>query len=360
MNAERLHAIAIEIQEELKKTNQVNLVNQLVQHLQNQINQPNQPQHQQNVSNTLKTLMSNLQKAKSNDFPPTWRQILEELGVDKHLGNALLKRIENIFTRNQITPSIALSEIQAIQRELQNFQNAINNLVTSFSTLNIGYDELAEGECELGILVPRDYIKNQLRDFGKELEELNKIFSVFSEIVTGSRPGFEIKQISSTDLSVFLDIAPKIGACIASAIERIISLYKSLLEIKQLYNKMKEKGVPDDNLAGVEEYANSFMEQGIEKLIPELLNDFYKNNDDKRKNELRIELRYSLKKIANRIDRSFNFEVRVKPSEQKEENEQDDTYNKILQASKELTFLKESGEPILSLPEAENDKKEKE
>ena len=360
MNAERLHAIALEIQKELKITNQVQLVNQLVQHLQNQVNQPNQPIHQQNVSNTLKILFDKLKSAPSNNFPPTWRQIIKEIEADHLLGENLLRKIEDIFTRNQITPSIALEEIKKIQQSLQNFSNAINNLIAAFKQLNIGADELEPGECEFSILVPRKYVNNELKEFGKELEELNQIFGVFAEIATGSRPGFEIRQISSTDLSVFLNVDLQTAECITVAIASIISAYKNLLEIKKLRNELKNKGVPEDNLQGIEDYANNLMNKEIEKLMPDLINKFYKSADEKRKNELIIELRYSLKKIANRIDRNFNFEVRVKPPKEEEEAQEkgeQNVYSRILKSAKELTFLKEEGEPILSLPECEDNSK---
>ena len=362
MNAERLHALALEIQKELVQTNQVNLVNQLIQHLQNQVNQPNQPQHQQNVSNTLKTLFSNLKSASSNNFPPTWKQIIQEVGARDLLGVNLLEKIEEIFSRNQITPSIALTELQKIQKTLQSFHNAINNLIASFKVLNIGADELMDGECELGILIPRKYVDNQLKHFGEELEELNKILGVFAEIATGSRPGFEIRQISSTDLTVFLDIVPQIGACLALAIERIVALYKNLLEIRKLHNELKQR-VPEENLEGIEKYANSFMADAIEKIVPEIIEKFYKSQDDQRKNELSNELLVSLKRIANRIDRSFNFEIRVKPPEKESEEESDEAtqeyFKIIVDSTKELIFLKEEGEPILSLPEPNNDEQEK-
>ena len=137
----------------------------------------------------------------------------------------------------------------------------IDDLISGFEGLNIGADDIEPGECEIGVLVPRDYVKNLLNDFGEELIELNKILSVFAELSTGSRAGFEIREISSSDLSVFLDLAPAVGACLAVSIERIVALYKKLLEIRKLHNELKEQGVPKSSLKGVEEHANAVMEK---------------------------------------------------------------------------------------------------
>jgi hypothetical protein len=73
------------------------------------------------------------------------------------------------------------------------------------------------------------------------------------------------------------------------------------------------------------------------------------------------ELRLALKKIANRVDRGFNIDVRVAPPEttEAEEGEEADPeeaenlkyYEMIEAASENLQFLRLEGDPILSLPE---------
>ena len=366
MNAERLHAIILAIKDDLQKTALVNTLKELTTHLQNQVNQPNQPQHQQQVSTILANLFQNLEKAPSNDFPPTWRLATEEIECEELLGNNLRAKIDEIFSRNQITPSVALDEIKEIHSSVSSLNIAIDQLISGFKHLNIGADDLEPGECEIGVLVPRDFVKNLLNDFGKELIELNKIFNVFAEISTGSRAGFEIREISSSELSVFLDLAPAIGACLAISVERIVALYKQLLEIRKLHNDLKEQGVPKKSLKGVGEHANTIMEKGIEELIPQLIDQFCKKDDKGRKNELSNELRLALKKIANRIDRGFNIEIRVEPIQEEaeevtgsQETESYEYIQAILSSAKELQFIKESGGPILSLPESDKSKERK-
>lgn len=364
MNAERLHVIARAVSEDLETTALEENLQQLVNHLQNQVNQPNQPQHQQQVSETLSKLYQALENAPSNDFPPTWRQALTELGGEGLLGQELRTTIEEIFSRNQITPSVALEEIKELNTKVQNLRGAFEQVITAFEELGIGADDLEPGECELGVLVPRSFVKNKLDELGEELTELNKIFNVFAEVATGSRPGFEIRSLSSSDLTVLLDLAPEIAACLAIAVERIVALYKKLLEIRKLHNDLKERGVPKQKLKGVEDHANTVMDEGIEKLIPKLIKQFYKEKDDGRKNELSTELRFALKKIAGRIDRGYNIEIRVEPVQEDEGTEEASPQTaKYVQAIKSaaqtMQFIKEEGEPILSLPESKDNKEKK-
>ena len=77
-------------------------------------------------------------------------------------------------------------------------------------------------------------------------------------------------------------------------------------------------------------------------------------------------MRFALKKIANRVDRGFNIEIRVEPVQKESEDETDTAKTEsheyiqaILSAAKELQFIKESGGPILSLPESDTSKETK-
>lgn len=365
MNAERLHAIVAALQSDLARTTAVSQLNQLISALANQVSQPNQPQYQQQTSQLYTELLKWLKEADSNNFSPTWKQALEELGASTLLGNDLAKQIEDIFSRNQITPSVAQQELQLLANQLQALSSAIDQLIAGFKSLNVGKEDLAPGDCELGVLVPRAFVDNRLDRFADELEELDRVFGVFAELSTGSRPSFQIKTISSTDLSVFLEVGAIVGACVATAVERIIALYKNLLEVRKLQGELVKQGVDKKNLKGLEDHAGAIMDTGIDRLVEELLAEYKDKGDSGRKSELSIELKFALKKVANRIDRGFNIEVRMEePTMPAEADEEADakvkalakSHERIQAASESLQFLKLDGDPILRLAESKEDK----
>jgi hypothetical protein len=358
MNVERLHAIAAALQADLSATSTLPLLQQLISSLSNQISQPNQPQFQQQTSQLLTQLISSLENAKVNHFSPTWNQILQEIGAADIVGTPLAQEIQNIFSRNQITPSVAQQELQDQYNRLQTVSSGIDQFLAGVKTLKIGSELLEPGECELGVLVPRSFVDNRLDRFAEELEELNRIFGVFSELSTGSRPGFEIKTISSTDLTVYLEATAVAGACVATAIERIITLYKSLLEIRKIQGELVKQGLEKENLKGIEDHANGIMSNGIDKLVKELLAEYMPKGEKGRVNELSIELKLVLGKVADRIDRGFNIEVRMEAPKVEPGADSDDqveqkaliaSHAKIATASKHLQFLKLEGEPLLKL-----------
>lgn len=364
MNAERLHAIVTALNQEMTNRNVVNKMQELINALQNMVNQP-QPSYQQTLSQNLKAMYAAVTDTPSDNFSPVWRQILRKIGGEDLFGKSLKTIIENIFATNQITPAVALDELRQLQQRLQAFKNAIDQSLSSLRHFKIGDEKLAPGDCEIGILIPRDAVSNQLLDFADELKEFGFILNTFSEVATGKKDELSIRTISSTDLLVHLQAAAPYAACLAVSIERVVALYKQLLEIRKLRQEIRKQGVPDEETTGIENYANQLMEKGIEKIAVEVVNEFHKKDDKGRKNELTNAVRISLNKIANRIDCGFNIEVRVEPIAKKEGDEQENTELQnaiaaIHSAAANMQFIKLEGQPILKLPEGKEKPKKKE
>jgi hypothetical protein len=366
MNAERLHAITIEVFNDIRDTNIEKTLQQLVKALQNQVNQPQAPEFQNQVSTYLQSLYNALKSSRVNNFSPAWRQALQEIGLYDFLGNSLHTKVKGVFENNKITPATALQDLSAISKQLSAYKISLEQIIAAFNTFKIGAEELKPGQCEIGILIPRLAINNKLSDFAVDLEEIDKIFGSFSELTTGTRPSFTIRSISSSDLTVFLDTFPVVAAGIAVAVERLVGLYKQILEIRKLHGELSEKGVPKKELKGVINHVNKIMEKGIEQLTKELINKYYKNNDEGRRNELSTEIHFSLNKIAKRIDKGYSVEIRVKPLSEEESAKKSEAAHKdagyiqeILSASKNIEFIKLDGEQILTLPEFKKSKERK-
>jgi hypothetical protein len=100
-------------------------------------------------------------------------------------------------------------------------------------------------------------------------------------------------------------------------------------------------------------------------LSVEIIEQFHPGKDGHRKNELTNAIRISLNKVANRIDRGYNIEIRVQPLKETAQDSQEEKKTaqqvKVIQAaSKNMQFMKLEGAAILQLPEAEKTKPKKE
>ncbi len=354
MNVEKLNSLAYDIVEENKKIQYVAKFQNVINTLQNVITQPQQPKHQTNLSNQLTALKEALEKSLVNNLSPAWYQVLVELEVDDVLGNNLYQRIEKVLSQNQITPAKAKQELDKYFSKLNSKMSGFINVVKGLEILEIGYDELEEGECEIGVLIPREYIKNDLGKLGDEIKELTFIFNNYSELITGKKQSFQIRTLSTSDPLITVATITTIAAGVAKTVGWLIDNYKKLLEIKKLKAELKKQGLSEEDLQGISDHSNGFMEKAIEKIIEKIAKEYNGNGDENRKNELLNGVRISLNKIANRIDRGFNFEVRIEPITDEDENgdeKETKAIKEIKEASKNLQFMKLSGQPILKLPE---------
>ena len=364
MNAERLHAIALAIQHDLEVTQSPSLLAQLADALQYQVNDPANPDYPQQVGQFREQLDAALSGAPSNGFSPAWHKATVELEVAHLLGNELRERLDEIFGRNQITTPIAHQEIQPLASKLTELSAALENLLAGFDVFSIGNEELEPGEFEFGVLIPRDAVDNELAALGDELRKLDEIFLPFTELVSGSRPQFQVRSISSSDFSVFVDAAPQVAAAIAVGITWVLATYKQLLEIRRLRDEMKRQGVPETKLGGVDEHADDTMAEGIGKAVEALIKDFGKSLQEPRQHEMRTALKLSLNAISNRVDRGYNIEVRAEPLQPEAESdgeegeqaiEESPEYSIVEERRGEMQFINLSGEKILSLPEKTDD-----
>lgn len=362
MNAERLHAVARDIRAELVSTEQTPKLEQLAAELSNAATSPQQPAHQQNVSALRSELEALLTEADSDDFSPAWRQVVEELGADDLLGERLRDRLEAIFLRNEITPSAAAAEVSEIASELRTFETTVTELVASLEGLGVGAEQLAAGDFELGFLIPRKEVDDEMGELGRELVRLKALLGPFLELSVGGRPDLVVRSISSSDFMIFLLASAPTALMIAKTMESLVTSYEKLTSIRLNLQALKDNGVPEDALDSVKEHAGATMSEGIESLAQELIEGASSPPDPGRANELRVELKLSLNGLANRIDRGFNVEVRAGEVEAPRGDEPDEGDDPELEAQREaarlvkakqreLRFRRRDGHPILELPE---------
>jgi hypothetical protein len=353
MNAERLHAIVNALAEELSAADTPNVIRQLTSALQ----QPQDPSQQQVAANLRQQLEERLAQAPSNEFSPAWKQSLEELGVADLFGTPLLEQIESILARNEITPSAAATELATIADRLDALNAAISQIRPGFQFFNIGAEELEPGDFEIGFLIPRPAVDDELQELGEEFGRLKRILGPFLELATGTREDVRVRSLASSDFQVFLHSAPAVALMIATTLERLIASYSNIMSIRVAHQNLKDNLVPDEALAGVLAEAETRMERTIGALADELLAE-NAPADQARANELRKDLVDALNKLANRIDKGYTVEVRagkVSDADEGEEDSEERTRREIARAviekQRRIQFTNLTGAPILQLPE---------
>lgn len=112
----------------------------------------------------------------------------------------------------------------------------------------------------------------------------------------------------------------------------------------------------EEELKPIELRCEKIMSEAIDKLVEKLDDENNAIQDSRRKKEIiNGGIRLSLNKIANRIDRGFNYEVRMpvehKREQKNDENSADEPNFNLTEAVQNMQFLKTEGDPVLFLGE---------
>jgi hypothetical protein len=354
MNTNTALKIGKAIYHDLSDLGILNGISNLAQYLQQMVSNPGHAIYQQQFSDQKKSLFELLDKASTNNLNPRDKISLTEMGIDNKLGSILKIRIQKEIDDNSLTPSNLAQSLTAIVNELNLLNQYVTGLIAGIEGLLSAKEN--QVDYEIGLLIPNRYTKNTLDSLISELDDFGDIYKTFEEVCTGQRTNLKYTSLSNSDPYVTFESVGAVCACVAVAIERIIQIYKTVLEVRELRNKLKEQGITDGELTAIDDNANRRIESGIEELIPDLLSNFLKKDiESGRVNELKIELRHNLKKIAVKIDNGFFIEAKVNKQEKEEnvemsEQEKQEIAN-IKKSSLENNYINKSGQRILKIEE---------
>jgi hypothetical protein len=361
---ERLFEVAQAAEQELTRQDVVPQLHALQAALEALANNPADTRQSQRATDARNKLQSQLSDAPSDSWAPADREVLERIGMADLMGNALLGRIESALTRNEVTTAGARDEMVQIYQEAT---NALDHLTRLTSAL--GYFKLQPADLEQGaeglVTIPRAAVDNRLDTLGSEFVEIRSILAPFQELGTGTREDVEVHFISSTDFMVAVGLAPVVAYLWARAVNEILKVYINIQTIREQRSAMKDAGMTDEALEGVDRVANGMMSTRIAELAVELLDAQQEMIRDLRSNELETELKRALSKLADRIDRGYTVDFRTAELPEAAEAELDDEdatdegpsdsvmLAEVRELARQIRYLPASGEPILALENGE-------
>src|SRR5437899_4247956 len=86
---------------------------------------------------------------------------------------------------------------------------------------------------------------------------------------------------------VFVNAGVPFAACVAVAVERIVALYKQVLEIRKLRGELQKQAVPEKITNDLEDHANKLITDEIPNMAAKIMAEFYRGENLERKTEVR-------------------------------------------------------------------------
>lgn len=306
------HAIDL-LDKDFKSLNHVQLIQEVINAL---INLAANPANQ-DMANVYKTSLekcrATLATSALNHPRPILKGILESISAEKYIGDALFSRIRSAIAENPAAPTLAQQALQKVMQDTQEFYLHVGNLNTSFTKLRVEYDELNEGEAEIGLLVPRDEQASTLKDLSKEFNQWHNALSPIVELFDPDAPLPQIKVCATTDWMVYLATTPLVLLGVSKCVRGVNTILRDLIETKGLIDKLMAKKVSPDAIEQLQTEHSARANTELRALAENTVDEHYKGNDAGRKNELKNALAQSLTTIAEKISSGAQLEVRMLP-----------------------------------------------
>lgn len=256
---------------------------------------------------------------------PFAQQVIEELGLSDLINPSLSDKLKSIVAQSNYDPAGLSEQIKKYSESLTTKIRLVRQMENSLDKLGVEYERVTEDESEIGFMLPREVVGDKLSELSKEFDQLNKLARAIAEI-SGDTEEYEprVRTIASSWWQIFLDLTPEqIGIWII-AIERIVSLFKSNLEIKNLSNQLREQQMPDKITKAIEDEIDKRVKAEIGKIASDIKKQHKKSREASRMNELEIQLRQSLFYLAKRLNQGMQVEVNLAIPEDPQEPEATD------------------------------------
>jgi hypothetical protein len=361
MNAERLRGIIqfllakeaeIKMQENLTKFREA--VSQLAA-------APADAARQSVVVQTLGQLQATVRALTGSLTQAEMKDIVDVRAYD-FFSNDIIRRIEELYRQNGVTPAVLDKEIGEFANSRQQYLDKLNAVLASFDAVGVQAESLEPGQAELEVVIPQSLFDNDLGNFQEELRILHRMIRTLSEVANVTPGPIEIKQISTTDPTLFLGLDVTALVLIGLAIQWGIGIIKSTIEIKRLITAARTATLDQTVVTAIEGQIHQKIERAITEEVDALLTDFH--GGEGRKNELKGTLASTLDQLLQRIERGMILEIRLlapRPPAADASAEAQSRYQefeRLAQIANSLEFPRVEGQPALQLTRPNSDRQQ--
>jgi hypothetical protein len=208
MNVERLRETLRALQRDIETTKVDQQIQQLYNILEQIVGNPGNENVQSDFRNRLDSLNKSLASAPSRGFGQIWADAVSAIDLGNMLPEAIENQVNSIVSRSDLTPAVARDEMRRLRDEVTAGRDLISQLLKGLDGLGIESTPLPPGKAEIGILIPRTAVDNNLKEFGDEARLLDQLINAISEASTGNVDDIQIDSLSSSDLIIYVLLNP--------------------------------------------------------------------------------------------------------------------------------------------------------
>lgn len=242
-------------------------------------------------------------------------QVIEDIDIKQSLSPLLIEKVKEIVADRSFDHVGLIGDLRNLGQKIVKKTNSIAAINNAFTHLDVELERVhSEGEspdAEIGLLFPREAVGETLKELAAEFSALNKMFRAINELTGAQDYDPCVRTISSSWWQIFVELDPNQIIVWVLAVERIVGLFKSNLEIKKLQKELTENNISKNITDLLDKEIEEKVAEEINKLASDLRKNHAKITDENRLNEIENQLRFSLRHLAKRINQGGQVEINV-------------------------------------------------
>ncbi len=313
MHLGRFHRVIEMLAQDFRELQYNELIQTIITSLNSVAASPTNPAVATVFKSQVDLCRTTLESSRLNHTRPILRTILESINATNFIGSSLSDRVVAAIASNHAAPALAVQELTKLQEEVALFYQQVVAIEAAFSALAVEYDNLEEGESEIGLLVPRAENASTLKDLSKEFNEWHNALSQIANLFDNSAGPLQIKNCSTTDWMIILAATPPILVGISLCIKGVNTILKDLVATRSLIEQLVAKNGSNAHTDGLLENNKDGFDKGIRSLAEKLVDQHATGVDDGGKNQMKNGINVALKTIAMKINAGTKIELRFIP-----------------------------------------------
>ncbi len=277
-----------------------------------------------NFKRALSTLLDSCEVNDPDLEQPYARDVIKHLELEQFMGSNLSDSINAIISKTSYDPGTLAKDLKTLQTKLSDKTVHVTQIDDSFTKLYVEWERVHDGQCELGLILPRESVGNTLTELTSEFAKHDKLFRGINELTGAKQIDPVIQTISSSAWQLFIEIDAVSVSAWVFAIERIVQLIKANLDIKKAQKDLVKLDVSPAISDMLTKEISDKVAAGIAQIANEMRKEFAVGEDENRKNEIEIQIRQGLSHLAKRINEGAEIEINVSLPKEPEEPKQEE------------------------------------
>ena len=355
MNIELLMDVLASISNPNKDQDMYKKLVQLHASLQNTISAPSDSASR-DFKSKYSEILKMLDEQPINDTFPSHKKLINEIGGSDYIGRCLKSKLIKMFDENNLTPNIALDELNKINAEVKAFYNKVSSIYNGLLNFNFSPTEIQKNSFQVLTTIPSKQIPGNLEALKVEFESIDKIVRVISEVADGKGGSPKVILISASEWQVLFELLPASSVLLIIVIEKIVNIFATLWKLKESKDTLVSVEAPQEVIDGLDKHIDEKVKQALETLSDEIVDEYSKAGETE-KNALKVKFKFRLKDLAERLDAGTTMEIHTAITAEPVEPTAPIGPEKVEDMSEE-DFQKLTKEYELSLEEYNNNKSE--